>query len=174
MSAREQPATVGAHFSNALTKPLPASPFSRNTPRRIFPSQSGETLHLPRERPCSAACALIPVSALCCGLLGRGRIAIADASWLSGSSKTCILGGEHASSTALALQASLTAIFENESIRIELSVCRDTGRLSSCVLESFIAFDNRSLEAFEWPSRECASFVGKSNSLPVARYSWEL
>lgn len=29
----DRPATLGAHFSNALTKPLPASPFaSRNEP----------------------------------------------------------------------------------------------------------------------------------------------
>src|SRR6266851_431846 len=48
MSALEEPATLGAHFSNASINPFPASPCCFNTPRRILASHRGETLHFPR------------------------------------------------------------------------------------------------------------------------------
>src|SRR6266481_6820685 len=97
ISVREHPAILGAHFSNALTKPLPASPCCRNTPRRIFASHRGDTLHLPRERRCSTSHASIPASARFWLLFDFEAITTADSVWLRGNSRILILGGEHAS-----------------------------------------------------------------------------
>src|SRR6266853_3232267 len=141
ISARERPATLGAHFSNALTNPLPASPCCRNTPKSIFASHRGDTLHLPRERRCSSSHASIPASACFWLLFDFRTIPTADSIWLRGNSKTLILGGENASYLTFESLSSSTPADEFTTVR-EPCTRSESGvwRRSSWVLRCFMGF----------------------------------